>query len=146
MESTLTSVKRLLNRIQVEPDSGCWIWQRAPNNSGYATTNWQGRSAFVHRIFYESFFGPIPEGLECDHLCGKRICVNPFHLEAVTHKLNRQRGRTTKYKLANTHCPHGHPYSGDNLYIDMKRGRIYRACRACRNQRKRLKRLERRVS
>lgn len=68
--------------------------------------------------------GPVPEGLELDHTCRNRACCNPEHLEAVTHQVNMARGH---FAIV-THCPAGHPYAGDNLYLDTD---LTRRCRKC---------------
>jgi len=94
------------------------------------------RAALAHRVAYYFVKGEIPDGLEIDHLCRNRACVNPDHLEAVAHRLNVQRGDLSpqgaaarERQRAKTHCPHGHPYSGENLIIQKKSGG--RACRIC---------------
>jgi hypothetical protein len=81
----------------------------------------------AHRWAYEYSIGPIPEHLELDHLCRSRNCVNPEHLEAVTHLENM--GRGISHQKAKTHCPKGHPYSGENLYVAPSNGKRY--CREC---------------
>ena len=85
---------------------------------------------------FEDANGPIPEGLELDHLCRVPACVNPLHLEAVTHAENMARGIRFDVGAAQravTHCPKGHPYSEANTY----RYAGERACRACVRDRKR---------
>lgn len=75
-------------------DNGCWIWQRGLNSfSGYGMLGRQ----WAHRVVYEREFGPIPEGLELDHLCRVRACVNPVHLEPVTKNENAKRGLTGRH-------------------------------------------------
>src|SRR3954469_2333783 len=110
--------------LKVErPDGieGCWLWVGCVLSSGYGQF-WDGeRKVGAHRWSYEHFVGPIPYGLELDHLCRVRNCVNPAHLEPVTRAENHRRGISDEVHrarfLAKTHCPSGHPYSGDNLFF-----------------------------
>lgn len=110
---------------------GCWIYTGSINNRGYGTI--LGRAA--HRYFYERLVGPIPAGLTIDHLCRTKACVNPGHLEPVTHSGNAQR-RPDVHK---THCVHGHEMTVENTII--KRGgenrTLIRNCRTCANLAKR---------
>ena len=111
--------------------SGCWNWTGATAERGYGLVYNPQTKRFVraHRRVYEMCVGPIPDGLEIDHLCRNPRCINPDHLEPVTHVENCLRspimgqGQTTK-----THCPAGHPYEGENLYIFPNGAR---ACRTC---------------
>ena len=123
------------------PPDQCWNWF-ASTTKGYgqvfakvsATTK---ASMAAHRLAYLITFRRIPVGLVLDHLCRNRACINPFHLEPVTQSVNVRRGeapeKTRQFNLAKTHCPSGHPYSGDNLYTI---GNGYRACRACADRRR----------
>ncbi len=106
------------------PKTGCWEWTGAIQSSGYGSFGVNKSGRLAHRLSYESMRGPIPEGLQIDHLCKNKVCVNPWHLEPVTHQENQARtDRATK-----THCKHGHPLSGANLG---KTGRGYRRCMTC---------------
>jgi len=121
--------ERLYDHMVVDDETECWIWTGATNASGYGRIGvWRddGRctNAATHRVSYEYDIGPIPDGLQIDHLCRNRLCFNPKHLEPVTPSENARRA-----KSAITHCPSGHPYSGDNLI--QRKGR--RLCRECRN-------------
>lgn len=113
-----------------------WTWTAPLNHAGYGTIGIGSKPNRVprlaHRVAYEALIGPIPHGLQIDHLCRVRCCVNPAHLEPVTPQENTRRGdagiaRGEQIK-ARSHCPNGHAYQGDNLIID-RRG--YRACRIC---------------
>lgn len=105
----------------------CWIWTGAMYRKGYGAFMYRkGVVNMAHRWSYEHFVGPIPEGLHIDHLCRVRCCVNPAHLEPVTHFENHQRGT---FATA-THCRNGHEYTPDNIYIRPSRP-THRACRAC---------------
>ena len=103
---------RFLAKIVASPN-GCWIWQSGTNADGYGLFRVDGRMVRAHRFAYELLVGPIPEGLELDHLCRVRNCVNPAHMEPVTHAENMRRGA----HALKTHCPREHPYAGGNLYI-----------------------------
>jgi hypothetical protein len=70
----------------VDPETGCWVWQRSRDTRGYGHVRLAGRLRVAHRVLYERDRGPIPEGLTLDHLCRNKACVNPAHLEAVTHR------------------------------------------------------------
>lgn len=124
---------RAKGHISVNPITGCWEWTGAKNDQGYGMLCEQrgSRQLRAHRVVYEAVKGPIPEGLELDHLCRNRQCVNPTHLEAVTHQVNAQRGNAGRNWAAKTHCPSGHPYDEDNTH--RYKGR--RFCKACCNRR-----------
>ena len=77
-------------------DTPCWVWTGGTNTQGYGIANFAGRKHLAHRVMYEREVGPIPEGLEIDHLCSVHGCVRPDHLEAVTHLVNVRRGKKTK--------------------------------------------------
>lgn len=111
----------------------CWGW-RGDHSSGYGVERRQCngvRSRHVaHRIAYEFVIGPVPDGLELDHLCRNRGCVNPAHLEAVTHAENSHRAPWFQDRMARTHCPKGHEYTAENTRIKKNGGRWCRACDA----------------
>ena len=115
-------------------DSGCWLWTASQLPDGYGHF-WNGtRMQPAHRWAYEQFVGPIPEGLEIDHLCKVRNCVNPDHLEPVTHDENCRRSSAGDIERAKTQCPKGHPYDDENtLWLERtgRPGRWKRSCRAC---------------
>ncbi len=121
--------ERFSSHYQIDPDSGCWLWDNALLGGGYGQFSIDGRPVYAHRFSYIRTYGAIPDGLQLDHLCRTRHCVNPAHLEAVTCRENLLRGETLAAKhAAATHCPHGHAYDDTNTYRDP---RGYRQCRKC---------------
>ena len=83
----------------VDADTGCWVWQWSIDSWGYGRLNRDGESPHAHRAYYERLVGPIPEGLQLDHLCRNRACVNPAHLEPVTPMENVRRSSLSKLSL-----------------------------------------------
>lgn len=98
---------------------GCWLWTGYLNPDGYPNIYIHpDNRMFAHRFSYQLKFGKIKKGLQIDHLCRVRHCVNPKHLEPVTPKINQLRGYGIGgLNSRKTHCPKGHPYSGKNLYF-----------------------------
>lgn len=113
----------LLPRLTCVIATRCWRFTGYHNADGYGRYQ-NGR---VHRLAYRLWVGPIPKGLEIDHLCGVRDCCNPDHLEAVTHAENVRRGRAGRPQAARIHCPQGHEYTDDNTYTHNGK----RQCKTC---------------
>lgn len=104
----------------------CWIWTACVNSSGYGLVGDSHRKIQLsHRIAYELIRGHIPKKLQIDHLCRVRNCVNPWHLEVVTKRINQLRG-----VIAKTHCVNGHEYTKENTGMWKKT----RYCRTCKRQ------------
>lgn len=82
---------RWMRKVSVE-SPGCWMWTAGSERLGYGVYSVQGRSVRAHVYVWELLVGPVPDGLELDHLCRRRLCCNPDHLEPVTHLVNVQRG------------------------------------------------------
>ena len=120
---------------KVQKGEGCWIWT-AGNSDGYGRFYFEGRVVPAHRWSYEDAIGPIPDGLVIDHLCRNHSCVNPAHMEPVTHVENVKRGIAADLIYARqaqqTHCKQGHELTEENVYWYGRR----RQCRVCRKERK----------
>lgn len=87
---------RKQSRWSVDPETGCWNWLLHRIPTGYGQVRVRGRAHLAHRFNWEMANGPVPDGLELDHLCRNRGCVNPAHLEVVTHHENLRRACRTK--------------------------------------------------
>lgn len=114
-------------------DDGCWMWTGSVDLHGYGRAYFGGKTTKAHKWMYERFVGPVPEGLELDHLCRTPGCVRWDHLEPVTHAENVRRGAgptaVRAIHAAKTHCKRGHPLEGCRTYV--RDGRTIRACRRC---------------
>jgi len=114
----------------------CWLWTGGTTTAGYGLVGRGGRGngmVLAHRVMYESVHGTIPDGLEIDHLCRVIRCVNPDHLEAVTHQVNINRGITA----TKTYCKHGHEFTSANTYIKSNGCRQCRECSLASSRRQR---------
>lgn len=129
-----TLAERLWTRLVRSP-SGCWEWTGS-GSDGYGLVRVDGRTVPAHKAVYELLVEPVPEGLQLDHLCRNRRCCNPAHLEPVTPLENTRRGMGHG---SETHCPSGHPYSGENLAVSGGR----RKCRTCKRVAERERRARR---
>lgn len=127
-----TTIGSIMGRLIVQ-ETGCALWPGAARGpKGYGKVGYQYKTVFVYKLLYEHFVGPVPEGLQLDHLCRNPRCCNFAHLEEVTPAENLRRGNgVSAVNARKTHCPKGHPYSHTD-----KRGRV---CRICVNERCKLK-------
>lgn len=117
----------------------CWLYAGYKNTIGYGqifyTVNGKTKYEYAHRVSYETFIAPIPEGLAIDHLCSVRHCINPLHLEAVSLRTNTLRGRGVLVNKLKTHCPLGHEFTLENTLYNSKRWRICKTCETARRAR-----------
>lgn len=127
---------KMRGKIRVEYIDGCpvpgpcWVWAAGRTTGGYGVVRLDSKTKYTHRVSHEVFIGPIPAGLQTDHLCRNRACCNPTHLEAVTPRVNVLRGAIAQ----KTHCANGHPLSGDNLVWSKGDRHRHRRCRTCFNE------------
>jgi hypothetical protein len=130
-------LERFMEKVAEAP-TGCWLWTAKCNNRGYGMFGIDRKMRTAHRVSYEIHVGPIPPGMDIDHLCSVRHCVNPTHLEPVPHRENLLRGTGfAAVNAAKTHCPHGHEYTPENTYANPnpQGGRICRTCKRERDRR-----------
>lgn len=127
LSKTATVTERFLDKVFIDP-AGCWVWIGATTMLGlhknFPYGNFAGRQA--HRISWELFKGPIPKGLEMDHLCKVTNCVNPEHLEPVTRLENVR--RSSRFLKDGEYCKRGHLVIPGNYKI-RKEG--FKRCLLC---------------
>lgn len=136
---TNKDIQRLWSKVVQYPgESACWGWTDALSKAGYPYFSYGGRKGNTvpaHRLLYELVIGPIPDGMDLDHLCRNRWCVRPVHQEPVNRSRNLLRGNTIAARNAKaTHCPKRHPYDIFNTGFQKNSARY---CRTCRNEHKR---------
>ncbi len=143
----LDPLERILSRIYLNEGSDCWVVPREMlDKHGYGgitvmqdlPLDKYGRRTrsktrlLAHRVVYARLCGPIPDGLQLDHLCRNHACVNPKHLEPVTAKENVHRGvGVAVQNMKKTHCPSGHPLEEGNLVLSRFNSKGHRICLTC---------------
>jgi hypothetical protein len=134
------ALKRLMAKVEMvaappdaKLDTPCWLWKGGKTGGkygGYGSFSFLGKSDYAHRAAYRLIKGEIPKGLETDHLCRRRHCCNPDHLEPVTSARNKH--RSPLFLGGKTHCNRGHSLVGSNVYWTSRgwtsRGRVCRTC------------------
>lgn len=120
---------------KIDRSAECWVWVAHLDRHGYGMFYVGGKMVLAHRFSYQTFVGEILPELELDHLCRNTCCVNPAHLEPVTHQMNVDRGDSGLHQRIKTHCPQGHLYSGDNLRINYAGRRVCKACERAKTMR-----------
>jgi len=136
-------MERILRRTEIVPGpltTPCWVWMGQLNNRGYPMIHVGSRTdrsrscRLVYLVAYEVLVGPVPSGLEIDHLCRTPRCWRPDHLEPVTHVVNMARaiGSAAQLMRERTSCAAGHPFDERNTRIQhTRKGWTVRICRAC---------------
>jgi hypothetical protein len=141
-KTSKTLTERFWEKVARGASTECWPWSAAIQPNGYGQMNTGGgRKVYAHRMAYELAVRPIPDGLVIDHLCRNRACCNPAHLDAVTQRVNVERGEGWKtrgkwqdaganVRRAQTHCKNGHEFTEVNTIRKASGGRD---CRQCQN-------------
>lgn len=120
------------NKFLINKISGCWVWIGSFRPNGYGRIKTNGKYYLAHRAVYEVFSKKIPKDFTLDHLCRRKSCVNPKHLEIVSIKENILRGYSpSAINARKSRCSRGHPFNKQNTY--KWNGR--RKCRTCSNRR-----------
>jgi len=123
---------------RVEKTDGCWLWKGRTIRTGYGhflwTENGKRLGTTAHRVAYILTIGHPEPGLDLDHLCRNRLCVNPLHLEPCTHQENIKRGRSGAFNREKTHCSRGHAYDEANTARGSKGERVCRKCSVMHSQ------------
>lgn len=133
---------RFWTKVEASPD-GCWLWVAGKTSTGYGAYTVDDTNKRAHRVSFEALVGEIPDGLVLDHLCRVRACVNPRHLEPVTHRTNILRGEAQAALLVlRTRCIRGHEFTPANTRMDGSK----RRCRACKRERTREERAAKAVA
>lgn len=122
-----------------EPNSGCWLWFGATAGNGYGSFYNGDRMVSAHSFSYLHNVGQVPNGLELDHLCRQRCCVNPDHLEPVTRRENTKRGIAGHHMRGKSQCDRGHPFDESNTHWRPDGRRTCKKCKSAARSKRRLR-------
>lgn len=131
-----TDPDRFFSKVEMDPNSGCWLWSACLATGGYGKFGMSGRILPAHRVSYTNIVGPVPVDRVLDHKCRTRSCVNPAHLRVVDKTTNALENNVSPFAVnaAKSHCPKGHLYTPENTYFSRWTGGITRQCVACRGE------------
>ncbi len=130
------AIERFSEKINISTthfykNSPCWEWTAHRDRDGYGQFSIKSKPIKAHRFIYEYYYGAICPDLTIDHLCRNRKCVNPFHLEQVTVKVNVLRGiGICALNKQKTHCKRGHEFMKENTRFTRDGKRQCRICTA----------------
>ena len=124
---------RFWAKVAFSDETECWYWTASFNRDGYGQFKILGSYEGAHRWAWECCNGPVPEGMELDHLCRNRRCVRPDHLDAVTHRENCRRGSRGLLRSPAEQCVRGHEFTPINTRLSQRE----RICRSCARERNR---------
>lgn len=131
---------RFWPKVDIQDDNSCWSWRGSHDQRGYGQFWDKGRRIKAHRMAWQLFNGqPFPEGKEACHTCDNPNCVNPRHIWPGTHRENIKDAvdkkrvippapKTREQLPEKMTCPHGHPYSDENTYINANGAKVCREC------------------
>jgi len=124
-------IDRFMDSVEIEPNTGCWLWTGSGDKDGYGRFNYDGsQNKRAHRASYELFIGEIEKGMMILHSCDVPECVNYNHLrqgsafDNMADMANKGRGKNQK----KTHCPYGHEYTVDSVYKTKTGNRVCKIC------------------
>lgn len=130
MRGRPTLIERFWSKFTRDAATGCWQWMAA-TSGGYGKVSVGGSPRYAHRVAYELLVGPIPDGLDIDHLCRNRACVNPAHMEPVPRSVNVLRGVSpAALNAGKLRCCRGHEFTPENTLTQPSGAR---ACRRCKD-------------